>query len=120
MKMAPWNYNKTFVNREGNEIAGDINKMTKSGRYYTPEELREAKQNRDSQMPLKNSTTNDKVEDLFKKVKSSEYSIVDQLWKTPSQTSLLSLLLSSDDHQKVLFNTLNEAYVPDVTPMAHL
>ena len=45
-------------------------------------------------------------------MKHSEYSVVEQLKKTPARISLLSLILSSEPHRKALQKVLNEAYVP--------
>lgn len=55
--------------------------------------------------------TVEEEEEFFKKMKVPEYAIMDQLRKTPAQISLLSLLLSSYEHRKVVTKTLNEAYV---------
>ena len=59
----------------------------------------------------------------MKLMKHSEYSVVDQLKKTPAIISLMSLILSSEWHRKALQKVLNEAYVPqDITQdtMEHL
>ncbi|XP_070035361.1 uncharacterized protein [Nicotiana tomentosiformis] len=49
-----------------------------------------------------------------------DYSIVEQLRKTPAQISLLSLLIHSDEHRKALMKILNEAHVPDKITVNHL
>lgn len=43
-KTVPYNYNKPVVTYKGKEIAGDVNEMTRSERYYTPDKLKKAKQ----------------------------------------------------------------------------
>lgn len=54
----------------------------------------------------------------FKKVvKRSEFNIVDQLNRTPAQISLLSLLLSSESDRDAILKVLNEAHVPQDTPV---
>nr|XP_016446958.1 PREDICTED: uncharacterized protein LOC107771997 [Nicotiana tabacum] len=116
----PWNYNRTVITYKGKEVMGEVNEMNQSGKYHTPEELKNLKLNRDKQMSSKKPISNEEVEEFFKKMKTSEYSIVNQLRKTPSQVSLLSLLLSSNEHQKVLLKTLNEAYVPVDTSIKQL
>ncbi|XP_019235359.1 PREDICTED: uncharacterized protein LOC109215702 [Nicotiana attenuata] len=78
----PWNYNRTVVTYKGKEVMGEVNEMNQSGKYHNPEELKKSKLNKDKRLPPKNPV------------------------------SLLSLLLSSNEHQKVLLKTLNEAYVP--------
>nr|XP_016470370.1 PREDICTED: uncharacterized protein LOC107792650 [Nicotiana tabacum] len=48
-KAIPWNYNKTVMTYKGKEIVeetGEIGGLTRSGRCYSPEELRKAKQAR--------------------------------------------------------------------------
>ena len=49
---------------------------------------------------------------IWKKVKAKEYSVIEQLTKTPSQISILAILQSSETHRNVLLNILGEAYVP--------
>lgn len=44
-------------------------------------------------------------------IKKSDLEIVDQLGQTPSKISILSLLLSSEAHRKVLQKVLNTAHV---------
>ncbi|XP_070018124.1 uncharacterized protein [Nicotiana sylvestris] len=50
----------------------------------------------------------------------ADYEVIDQLRKFPAQVSLLSLLMNSTEHQKVLIKTLNEAYVPVETSVEQL
>ncbi|XP_070025317.1 uncharacterized protein [Nicotiana sylvestris] len=91
-KTIPWNYNKTVMTYKGKEIieeVGETGGLTRSGRCYSPEELRKAKQIR-------------------------------ELRKTPAQISLLSLLLHSKEHARVLIKTLNEAHVSEKTTVNEL
>ena len=46
-------------------------------------------------------------------MKVSEYKIMDQLAKVPTQISLLGLLMSSTTHREALFKVLDEVKVPD-------
>nr|XP_009610714.1 uncharacterized protein LOC104104354 [Nicotiana tomentosiformis] len=115
-KDIPWNYNKTIMTYRGKEIVEKTDKMwglTRSGRYYSPEESRKAKQARESHLPVKERVAEKEAEEFLKKMKMKDYSIIDQLRKTPSQISLLSLLLHSEEHRRVLIKTLNEAYVSE-------
>lgn len=49
-------------------------------------------------------------------IKKSDFKIVDQLGKTPSKISILSLLLSFEAHCTTLLNILNTAHVmQDIT-----
>nr|XP_009605661.1 uncharacterized protein LOC104100186 [Nicotiana tomentosiformis] len=52
-KAIPWNYNKTIMTYKGKEIVEEIDEMgglTLSGRCYSPEKLRKAKQARESHL----------------------------------------------------------------------
>ncbi|XP_075106908.1 uncharacterized protein LOC142179914 [Nicotiana tabacum] len=122
-KSIPWNYNKTVMTYKGKEIVeetGEMGGLTRSGRCYSPEELRKAKQARESHLPVKEPIAEKEAEEFFKKMKLQDYSIIDQLRKTPAQISLLSLLLHSEEHRRVLIKTLNEAYVSEKTTVNQL
>ncbi|XP_075074637.1 uncharacterized protein LOC142162213 [Nicotiana tabacum] len=54
-KAAPWNYKQVIVTYKGKEIKEEVNEtgaLTRSGRCFTPEELRKAKPFKDNQMPI--------------------------------------------------------------------
>ncbi|XP_019241787.1 PREDICTED: uncharacterized protein LOC109221800 [Nicotiana attenuata] len=84
-KTTPWNYNKTVKTYKGKEImeeVGETGGFTRSGRCYSPEELRKAKQIREGHLPIKKPVTEADVEEFLKKMKVQDYSIIDQLRKT--------------------------------------
>ncbi|XP_019252792.1 PREDICTED: uncharacterized protein LOC109231596 [Nicotiana attenuata] len=122
-KTTPWNYNKTEMTYKGKEIieeVGEIGGFTRSGRCYSPEELRKAKQIREGHLPIKKPVTEADAEEFLKKMKVQDYSIIDQLRKTPTQISLLSLLLHSKEHGRVLIKVLNEAHISEETTVNQL
>ncbi|XP_070041357.1 uncharacterized protein [Nicotiana tomentosiformis] len=122
-KAIPWNYNKTVMTYKGKEIVeetGEMGGLTRSGRCYSPEELRKAKQARESHLPVKEPPAEKEAEEFLKKMKMQDYSIIDQLRKTPAQISLLSHLLHSEEHRRMLIKTLNEAYVSEKTTVNQL
>ena len=80
--------------------------MTRIGRVYTPEYLAESSK----QASGRNTETG--PDDLWRKIQVKEYSVVEQLNKTPAQISILALLQSSDAHKNTLMKILSEAYVP--------
>jgi len=49
--------------------------------------------------------------EFLKIIKQSEYSVVDQLNKTPARISLLALLLNSKAHRESLLKALSQSYV---------
>nr|XP_016443491.1 PREDICTED: uncharacterized protein LOC107768855 [Nicotiana tabacum] len=122
-KAIPWNYNKTVMTYKGKEIVeepGEMGGLTRSGRCYSPEELRKAKQAKESHLPVKEPVAEKEADEFLKKMKMQDYSIIDQLRKTPAQISLFSLLLHSEEHRRVLIKTLNEAYVSEKTTVNQL
>nr|XP_016505797.1 PREDICTED: uncharacterized protein LOC107823621 [Nicotiana tabacum] len=117
-KTIPSNYNKIVVTYKGKEIieeVGEVGDLTRSGRCYSPEDLRKAKQIREGQMPIKKLVIEEEAEKFLKKTKVQDYSIVDQLRKTPAQISLLSLLIHSKEHARVVIKILNEVHVLEKT-----
>nr|XP_034900655.1 LOW QUALITY PROTEIN: uncharacterized protein LOC118038417 [Populus alba] len=97
----------------------EISGLTRSGRCYTPEELerqRKAKGKEvldlDKEFEVNKPVTEEETNEFLKLMKHSEYSIVDQLKKTPAKISIMSLILSSEPHCNALQKVLNEAYVP--------
>ncbi|XP_070050362.1 uncharacterized protein [Nicotiana tomentosiformis] len=84
------------------------------------DELRKAKPFKVSQILVKKPVTKEEAEEFLKKMKVQDYSIVEQLRKTPAQISLLSLLIHSDDHCKALMKILNEAHVPYKITVNHM
>ncbi|XP_019251271.1 PREDICTED: uncharacterized protein LOC109230200 [Nicotiana attenuata] len=113
----PWNYNKAVVTYKGKEIMGEVNETNPYGKYLNLEELNKTKQKR---FPLKKPVSAEEAEEFFRKMKTSEYDLIDHLRMSPSQVSFLSLLISSNEHPKVLLKTLNEAYVPVETTVEQL
>jgi len=76
-----------------------INGMTRSGRCFTPEELRKAKGKEvvdvDQELEVNKLASEEESNEFLKLIKHSEYCIVDQLKKTPVRISLIALILSS-------------------------
>ncbi|XP_070034215.1 uncharacterized protein [Nicotiana tomentosiformis] len=86
-KAVPWNYKQVIVTYKGKEVEEEVNEtrgLTRSGRCFTPEELRKAKPFKDGHIPVKKPVTEEEAEEFLKKMKMQDYSII-----------------------------LNEAYVPD-------
>ncbi|XP_070009684.1 uncharacterized protein [Nicotiana sylvestris] len=81
-KAVPWNYEQVIVTYKGKEIEEEVNEtggLARSGRCFTPEELRKAKPFKDSPMPVKKSITEEEAEEFLKKMKVQDYSIVEQV-----------------------------------------
>ncbi|XP_019251429.1 PREDICTED: uncharacterized protein LOC109230378 [Nicotiana attenuata] len=113
----PWNYNKGVVTYKGKEISGEAKENNPAEKYLNLEEVNNATKKR---FPLKKPVSAEEAEEFFRKMKMADNEIIDQLRKSPAQVSLLSLLMNSIEHQKVLIKTLNEAYVPIETTVEQL
>ena len=86
-KVVPWNYEPTVVTYKGKEIDEEIDEVggiTRSGRCYVPVELRKTK---NDQIQIKSPVTEGEAEEFLRKMKLSDYSVVEQLRKTPAQIS---------------------------------
>ncbi|XP_070002538.1 uncharacterized protein [Nicotiana sylvestris] len=117
LTVVPWNYNKAVVTYIGKEISGEVKESSPAEKYLNLEEMNNATKKR---FPLKKPVSAEEAEEFFQKMKMVEYEIIDQLRKSSAQVSLLSLLMNSTEHKKVLIKTLNEACVPIETTMEQL
>ena len=106
----PWDY-VVEARRKGKakmEETGAAQGMTITGRVYKPEHLGGTSKEAASKPPVIETG----LDDLWRKVQTREYSVVDHLNKTSAQISILSLLQNSDTHMNALMKVLSEAYVP--------
>nr|XP_016451163.1 PREDICTED: uncharacterized protein LOC107775878 [Nicotiana tabacum] len=104
----PWDYT-TEARRKGKTCIGEAiaaQGMTRIGRVYTPEHLAESSKQA-SGLPVEIGP-----DDFWRKIQAKEYSVVEQLNKTPAQISILALLQSFEAHKNGLMKILSEAYVP--------
>ncbi|XP_069145166.1 uncharacterized protein [Solanum lycopersicum] len=70
--VVPWNYNNTAVVYRGKEIVEEVDEaggLTRSGRCYSPEELRKGKMSENIQVPLKKAVTEEENVEFLKKLK---------------------------------------------------
>ncbi|XP_019414219.1 PREDICTED: uncharacterized protein LOC109326035 [Lupinus angustifolius] len=120
----PWSY-WVKVDATWEVLEVQVSKMvmtgeiTRSGRSYGPPdgETRKVGKKVGGKDDMTEEVIERKEEEFLKIMRQSEYDMVEQLGKTPSKISLLSLVLSSNLYRKALLRVLNEAYVnPDVTP----
>ncbi|XP_034899372.1 uncharacterized protein [Populus alba] len=97
----------------------EISGITRSGRYFTPEELEKQRKAKgkevldlDKEFEVNKLVIGEETNKFLKLMKHSEYNIVDQLKKTPAKISIMSLILSSEPHRNALQKVLNETYIP--------
>ncbi|XP_019423055.1 PREDICTED: uncharacterized protein LOC109332528 [Lupinus angustifolius] len=140
-KAVPWIYSRensetTKQHIEVTNVVGD-SRITRSGRIYVPSDAEKAlakdKEKGKVCIPAedeleanlndllhkhgdKGEISNEEACEFLKFIKQSEYKVVDQLNRTPARISILSLLMSSEPHRKVLMEILNHAHVShDIT-----
>ncbi|XP_070015019.1 uncharacterized protein [Nicotiana sylvestris] len=104
----PWDYTAE-ARRKGKTYTGEAiaaQGMTRTVRVYTPEHLAE------SSKQASGRVVETGPDDLWRKVQDKEYSVVEQLNKTPAQISILALLQSSEAYKNALMKILTKAYVP--------
>ncbi|KAL2330665.1 hypothetical protein Fmac_018246 [Flemingia macrophylla] len=110
-KVVPWVYDiQATTNPDVTNIAG-IGGMTRSGRIYTPNTLQHKAPKEKARTEEKKKEPEEETDELLKYIRQSEYSVIDQLNRTPTKITLLSLIMSSEPHHQALLKVLNEAYV---------
>jgi len=114
-KAVPWDYSIDARDKGKGKIVVEAAAagMTRSGRCYAPEEVIQGGPNKENNQ--KRVVTEAEVEDFWRKMPTKEYSVVEQLKKTPAQISLMALLMNSATHGSALVKVFNEAYVPAET-----
>ena len=61
---------------------------------------------------VRNRVTTEEVEKFLKTIRKADYSMIQQLNKSPTQISILALLLYSEVHREALLKVLKEMHVP--------
>jgi len=145
-KVVPWKYGVSIIQGEQEHESVDQGKavidnisgiggMTRSGRLFTPPDLRGEK-SRDKireEMAMEKAksflkgkavqidsepegkegkeVTDEDAYEFLKFIQQSEYKVVDQLNRMPAKVSLLELLMHSNSHRKLLMKILSGAHV---------
>ncbi|KAL2333958.1 hypothetical protein Fmac_015171 [Flemingia macrophylla] len=110
-KAVPRVYNiQTSTVSDVTNIVG-IRSMNWSGRIYTPYNLQDKAPKEKSRAEEKEKEPEEEVDEFIKFIWQSEYFIIDQLNRTPTKITLLSLIMNSEPHHQALLKVLNEAYV---------
>ncbi|XP_055803488.1 uncharacterized protein LOC129872554 [Solanum dulcamara] len=110
-KGVPWDY-KTEA--KGKIIdAAVAHGMTRSGRCYATEDLNQEVLGKEPN-PKKN-VTDAEVTEFWRTMQSKDYSVEEQLKKTSTHISIMSLLMSSKVHRNALMEVLNGVCIPRET-----
>jgi hypothetical protein len=106
----PYNYGYSFyTTRPAPTLHAEVGGLTRGGRCYTPEELEDQRRAEGKNVvelakldEVNKPVSDEEANEFLKLMKHSEYSVVDQLKKTPARISLLSLVLNSELHRNTL------------------
>ena len=74
----------TYHEKEVVEDVDEVGGLTRSGRCFVPKSLRKSKRIVSGPSSIKNPITEEEAKEYLKKMKLPEYSIIDQLKKTPA------------------------------------
>ncbi|XP_039068416.1 uncharacterized protein LOC120214647 [Hibiscus syriacus] len=133
-KQVPWRYGCQLENVESSEAAkeevDEVCHFTRSWRCYSPNQTSEPEKRaapdkgkrveillKDDEPTINEPVTKNEAVEFLKFLKHSEYSIVEQLHKSPARISILSLLLSSEAHRDALLKVLNQTFEPKDVPV---
>ncbi|GAU46908.1 hypothetical protein TSUD_299590 [Trifolium subterraneum] len=135
-KAIPYKYNATMI-ENGHEVLipalppsvniAEVSRVTRRGRVFPPtaqkkyedpvsEEVREKGRVLSPDLnkgkdQSSGTIPNSDFDEILELIKKSEYKVVDQLMQTPSEISVLSLLLNVDTHREALMKVLDQAFV---------
>ena len=84
-------------------------RITRSGRCYTPNELAFGRQKKDQ---AKRTISEGEAKEFWRRMQPKDYFIVRHLEKTPAQISVWALMMSSQSHMQALMKALDDTYVP--------
>ena len=95
-------------------ISSGLADLTRSGRCYTPKELEKRRKEIGKSIVelVKNRVTTEEAEEFLKTIRKANYSVIQQLNRSPAQISILALLLSFEIHREALLKVLKETHVP--------
>ncbi|XP_049400009.1 uncharacterized protein LOC125864121 [Solanum stenotomum] len=110
-KAVPWDYRASAKGKMIDTVVAQG--MTRSGRCFAPEDLNQRVLGKE-QNPKKNITDAEAAE-FWKKMQSKDYSVEEQLKKTPSHISIWSLLMSSEAHRNALMEMLSGVIISKET-----
>ena len=134
-KAVPWDYNCNYTHQTvANDLTG-VGGITRSRRCYAPDMTEKVvseklltlaskeQPSKEKERPFREKkdkeafegtskpVTEKEVCEFLKFIKHNEYNVIEQLNKTPTRISLLSLFQNSKVHRNALLKALGEAYV---------
>ncbi|XP_027095994.1 uncharacterized protein [Coffea arabica] len=113
-----WNYSEPTLLIGGEKVPKkEVDAITRSGRIIGEPAVDEFLKAKESATPAKPTVTDEEAFNFLKMLKKSEYKVIEQLDKMPTQISMLNLLMTSELHRAALLKVLNETQVPKDIPV---
>ncbi|XP_027155699.1 uncharacterized protein LOC113758296 [Coffea eugenioides] len=113
LRQVPWNYSEPVLQIGGKQILKEeVSAVTRSGKIASSSTASTPIKLSNHEPTPKPAVTEREAWDFLKRLKRSEYNVVEQLNKMPAQISILDLLFSSDLHRDALLEALTQARIP--------
>ncbi|XP_027157167.1 uncharacterized protein LOC113758581 [Coffea eugenioides] len=113
LRRVPWNYSELVLQIGGKPVLKEeVSVVTRSGKITSPSAASAPVQVSNREPTTEPAVTEREAWDFLKRIKRSEYNVVEQLNKMPAQISILDLFFSSDLHRDALLEVLTKARIP--------
>ncbi|XP_027166688.1 uncharacterized protein LOC113766726 [Coffea eugenioides] len=117
LQEVPWNYSKSILLIGGEMPKKEVAAVTRSRRIINGSTINEPSKAKENSAPTRLVVIEEKAFNFLKILKKSEYKVIEQLDKMPTQISMLNLVLTSKLHRETLLKVLTEAQVPKNIPI---
>ncbi|XP_071933104.1 uncharacterized protein [Coffea arabica] len=113
LRQVPWNYSESVLQIGGKPVLKEeVSVVMRSGRITSLSAASAPVQGSNCESTTKPAVTERDAWDFLKRLKRSEYNVVEQLNKMSAQISILDLLFTSDLHRDELLEVLTKARIP--------
>nr|XP_027077061.1 uncharacterized protein LOC113700823 [Coffea arabica] len=113
LRQVPRNYSEPVLQIRGKQILKEeVSAVTRSGKIASSSTASAPIKLSNHEPTPKPAVAEKEAWDFLKRLKRSEYNVIEQLNKMPAQISILDLLFSSDLHRDALLEVLTKAQIP--------
>ncbi|XP_027122081.1 uncharacterized protein [Coffea arabica] len=113
LQQVPWNYSEPILQIGDKQVLKEeVSAITRSGKIASSSTAGVPVKISNHEPTTKPAVTEEEAWDFLKRLKRSEYNVVEQLNKMPTQISILDLLFSSDLHRDALLEVLTKVRIP--------
>ncbi|XP_027155757.1 uncharacterized protein LOC113756189 [Coffea eugenioides] len=112
LRQVPWNYSELVLQIGGKQILKEeVSAVTRSGKIASSSTASAPIKQSNHEPTPKPAVAEKEAWDFLKRLKRSEYNVIEQLNKMPAQISILDLLFSYDLHRDALLEVLTKAQI---------